>query len=271
MEENSWSYMPASRTTHQWKRVAYKDRIAIARNSVAQKLFRIIDEKQTNLAHNPDVTDKNQFLELVDAVGPHICVLKTHIDLITNFDWDLIEKLQAYAKKHNFLIFEDRKFADIGYVTKLQYTKGIYRIAEWADMVNAHMLTGRSIIEGLKQGAGDNERGLILIPRMSARGNFITSEYTEKLLQVAQEQPEFVMGLISRERLLDNSFIHLCPGIKLQEGTDGLGQTYVTPQRAMQDGVDVIIVGRGIYQSGNPEEATKLYRQSGWDAYQATL
>ncbi len=271
MEEESSSYAPTSRILHQWKRISYKDRISVARNIAAQKLLKIIDEKQTNLAHNPDITDKNQFLELVDAIGPHICLLKTHIDLITNFDWDLIEKLQSYAKKHNFLIFEDRKFADIGYVSMLQYTKGMYRIVEWADMVNAHMFTGMSIIKGLKEGANNKERGLILIPRMSVRDNFITSEYSEKVLQAAQNYPEFVMGLISQEKLLDDSFIHFCPGVKLQAGTDSLGQTYLTPQKVINDGVDVIIVGRGIYQSYNPQQTAQCYRQAGWDAYEENL
>lgn len=39
---------------------------------------------------------------------------KTHIDIIEDFDQDLIHQLQQRSKEHDFLIFEDRKFADIG-------------------------------------------------------------------------------------------------------------------------------------------------------------
>lgn len=39
---------------------------------------------------------------------------QTHIDIIEDFDHDLVEQLQALSQKHDFLIFEDRKFADIG-------------------------------------------------------------------------------------------------------------------------------------------------------------
>jgi orotidine-5'-phosphate decarboxylase len=42
-----------------------------------------------------------------------------------------------------------RKFADIGIT--LQYTKGLFRIAEWADLVTVHILPGEGIIQALEQ------------------------------------------------------------------------------------------------------------------------
>lgn len=245
------------------------DRAQLCTNSVAKELLHIMYEKKSNLAVAADVTKKNELLWIADQVGPFICILKTHIDIIDDFDWDLIVQLQALAKKHNFLIFEDRKFADIGNTVKMQYAQGMYRIADWAHIINAHTVPGPSIIQGLQEVGAPKNRGLILIPQMSSAGNLASGDYTQKTLQMAQAHESFVIGFIAREKLSDNPrFIHFTPGVQLHEGGDALGQQYLTPKQAVSNGSDVIIVGRGIIKADNPARIAQQYRDEAWLVYQ---
>lgn len=230
-------------------------------------------DKQTNLAVAADVTSKAQLLKLAEQVAPHICILKTHIDIVHDFDQDLITQLTHLAREHNFLIFEDRKFADIGNTVSLQYAQGIYHIADWAPITNAHIVPGPGIIEGLKKVGLPKGNGLLLLAEMSSKGTTAHGEYSKKNIELAKQHHDFVIGFISQHRLVDDpTILHMTPGIKMAAGKDDLGQQYNTPHTAIVDhGTDVIIVGRGIYQADDPALEAKSYRDAGWDAYQQTL
>lgn len=249
--------------------LTYEQRSRLCKNPTAIKLFTIMAEKSTNLAASIDVVQKKELLELADLLGPEICVLKTHIDILEDFDQDTVKQLVLLAKKHNFLIFEDRKFADIGNTVRLQYEKGIYHIADWAHITNAHTVPGPAIIEGLKMVGLPKGNGLLLLAQMSSKGSLATGEYTSETLKMALEHKDFVIGFITQKKQLDDSaFINLSPGVQLHSQGDDLGQQYVTPWTAIyENGVDVIIVGRGIYKNLNPIKAAKEYREQGWEAY----
>ncbi len=247
-------------------------RSKLAHNAIAKKLLLLMHDKQSNLSVSADVTTKAQLLDLADLVGPEIAILKTHIDIITDFDHDLLVELQALAKKHQFLIFEDRKFADIGHTVYLQFTQGVYQIAAWADMVNAHPLPGPGIIEGLTKGVGDH-CGLILLAEMSSRGHLMTPDYIQQTVALAQQYSDHVFGFICQHQLSDQpGMIHLTPGVQCHAQGDALGQQYRTPYQAIaEQGCDVIIVGRGILQASDPLQSARQYRQQAWDAYGSRL
>lgn len=249
--------------------LSYTQRSELCANPTAKRLLALMDEKQTNLCFAADATSKADLLRLANDLGPEICIFKTHIDIVEDFDWELIARLKELAKKHNFLFFEDRKFADIGNTVQLQYAKGIYHIAEWADIINAHTVSGPGIIQGLKEIGLPKGRGLLILAEMTPEGNLATDSYTEASIQMAKDNQNFVIGFITTRQLIDDPcFINLTPGVHLGKTGDALGQQYNTPADVIgKKKSDVIIVGRGIYQAADPVAEAKKYREAGWKAY----
>lgn len=248
-------------------------------NKIIEKLKKIMIDKQTNLSVSADFTKTEDILDLVDKIGDSICILKTHVDIIEDFSYEFIRKLKEKSYEKNFLIFEDRKFADIGNTVSLQFSKGIYKISDWADIINAHSIIGEGIISGLASVSKNS--ALILLAQMTPEGNLFTENYMKKTVEMAKQYPDFVCGFIGSsdkpevqkemKNLGGEDFLIFTPGISLISKKDNLKQTYNTPQKAVANGTDIIIVGRGIYNSENPKLEAEKYRIEGWNYYKDKL
>lgn len=248
---------------------SYSERAHYCLSPVAKNLFQLMEDKQSNLALSADVTSAQKLLDLADLLGPEICMLKTHVDILSDFTPEFTQQLRKLALKHRFFIFEDRKFADIGNTVKHQYEGGIYHIADWADVINAHTLPGPGIIQGLAEVGRKKNRGLILLAEMSSAGHLMNAAYMQETLKMAEQFADFVIGFITQHALsTDPHWINITPGVKLDSGTDKLGQQYVTPEKAIiEHGSDIIIVGRGIIHANDPLEEARKYRDVGWKSY----
>lgn len=258
--------------------LSYQDRLSHCEHPLTRHILQTILRKQSNLCVSADVSTAAELLALVDAVGPEVCMVKTHIDCISDFTLDMTKTLRALAQKHDCVVFEDRKFADIGATVQSQYGGGIYHIADWADLINAHPLPGAGMVRGLQQvalraaDAGHSEgapiRGLLLIAQMSAKGHLMDQRYIDASLQMAKDHADFVMGFITTHAITDDPrFLHMTPGVRDDAEGDALGQQYVSPHEAIVTrGTDIIIVGRGITSQADPRAAAKRYRALGWEA-----
>jgi orotidine-5'-phosphate decarboxylase len=119
---------------------------------------------------------------------------------------------------------------------------------------------------------------------MSSQGNLATGSYTQDAVEMARSHRDFVIGFIAMNR--DNiqkpeaapdtneDFLILTPGVGLDSRGDSMGQQYKTPREViLERRCDIIIVGRGIYSSGDSvgvkaaQQQAKRYQEAGWSAY----
>ena len=249
----------------QKKRLSYEEKLKICDHSVAQKLLNIALEKRSNLIVSADVTSTQELLDLAEKVGPHIVALKTHIDILLDFDFDeTILPLKELATKYNFLLMEDRKFADIGNTQELQFSYGTYKISQWADLVTAQVIAGYESLDCFRN------VGVVAILGMSSRGTLTDENYREEATKIALSHPN-VFGGVSQHKI-PNELLLFTPGINLADSGDNKGQQYHTPDYAFtQLEADFIIVGRGIYKAEDAEKAVLKYKFAGWEAYENCL
>ncbi|XP_054156760.1 uridine 5'-monophosphate synthase-like [Oppia nitens] len=253
------------------KRLSYEQRAELpTSHPLAKRLFRLMANKQSNLCVAVDLTDDQQILDLAKQIGDQIVILKLHIDIVDNFNDRFIDELKSIAEQKEFLIFEDRKFADIGQTVSLQYTKGVFKISSWAHIVNAHLTAGPGALEGLRKHIANNsERGCLLIASMSSKDSLMGANYTKTAYKWSKKFSDVVFGFISQSRVsADPSVIHMTPGVSIAANGDPLGQQYVSPETAINErGADVVIVGRGITSSTDVKQSAESYRKLAFDAY----
>ena len=183
------------------------------------------------------------------------------------------------------MLFEDRKFADIGTTVSHQYHGGPFRIGSWADLVTVHALPGPGVLQGLENRVDidstycDNrQKGALILSQMSSSGNLLTEDYSKKCIEMykqcrAKNMKVPPIGFIGQSRMItgDPNFIQMTPGVSLVSKGDNLGQNYVSVECAIEEkGADIVIVGRGITSCAEDKtmnETAKKYRELAWEAY----
>jgi uridine monophosphate synthetase len=152
-----------------WK-MDFGKRLELTRQSIAGRILECILAKKSNLCVAVDVRSSGELLSLAKKLAPHVCCIKTHVDAVDDWSKESAAALVKIASEGNFLLFEDRKFADIGHTVALQYSK----VAEWADFVTAHGLPGKGLIDGLEFVAYKKDdgklRGAVILAEMSSAG-----------------------------------------------------------------------------------------------------
>lgn len=267
--------------------LTFEQRLESCSNPLMRKLLQIIIDKKSTLCVAADIYPIETVIKLVHQIGPHICMLKLHMGIYQNERErlnDFYDQLCQLKKKHNFLLFEDRKYFDGNQAVQLDCA-GYFR---YFDLVTVVPLLGDATfraIESAVQQAGlpeDEPRGCLAICELSFGGASADRQELgcvsldgPKILDIAQRNHKICAGIIAQKlKVQDPSLlIKASPGVHMSQTTDGRNQQWRTPEAVVADGADVIIVGRGIV--GQPEERwadlAREYKEKAFQSYLAAL
>jgi len=253
------------------------DRWDSSTNLISKEYMKLATQKQSLLILAADKKTMNGLSTLIDDVSEYVVVVKTHVDLIEDWSYESWMELVGFAKEKGVLLFEDRKFADIGKISRDQMG-GIYAINTWADLVTSHLISGPDIVDGINAAWEDVDRkgGVFLLAQMSSRGNLLSPEYSDNVINLGIGKKNIVMGYIGngsnpnavrslRDKVGAGQMIWT-PGVNLSVGDGEMGQRYGDPHEVIMAGSDGIIVGSGIHKSESPKDSAKSYAEISWNA-----
>ncbi|WP_128330130.1 orotidine-5'-phosphate decarboxylase [Apibacter sp. HY039] len=246
-------------------RSSYEEKLKVQNHPVAQKLLQIAMQKESNLIASLDVTSSAELLDLAEKTGDQVVAVKLHTDIISDFSSEYVLELKNIAKEKNFLLFEDRKFGDIGNTQQLQFEKGIYKISEWADMITSHVIAGEESVKVFGE-----TTGVVTIAEMSSKGTLTDGAYKAKAIEISEKAGN-VIGCVAQSKLPETLLL-FTPGVNMTSSGDSKGQQFNTPEKVFKEyHTDFIIVGRGIYASSDPQAEAEKYRKAGWESYKKNV
>ena len=206
----------------------------------------IIQTKKSNICLAADVETVQELFNVIEDLGDYICILKVHYDIISDFHVNLeetIKKLNEYKEKYNFLIWEDRKFADIGMVMVRQVKNHISR---WADIISVHSISGLESVKSI------DFISIFLIAQLSSKGCLTDSNYIIRS-SIISEKLDNIIGIVCQYKIKSDKLM-VVPGISIKNSEDGMGQQHNSIDSPSKSFADIYVIGRGIIQSDNPKK-----------------
>ncbi len=199
-----------------------------------------------------DYRNKTDILNKLTLFGNDIGIFKLHCDIINEFDTKFIEDLLVLKRKYNFLLWEDRKFSDIGFITHQQLQYGVHKISKWADIITCHSTCGYKSIPEL-----DNII-VFLVIELSVSNHLCDHNYIKKSVEIANNHPN-VLGVVCQHdpEFLDKNILKIVPGISFKSNTtDDFNQKYSNINE--KSFADIFVIGRAIKDKNSLDKFKQL-------------
>lgn len=88
--------------------MSFAARASLCSCPLSKRIFNTMETKKSNLCIAADISNSADLLKLVQSVGEYCAVIKTHYDAVLDWTKETENSLKELAKKHNFIIMEDR-------------------------------------------------------------------------------------------------------------------------------------------------------------------
>jgi orotidine-5'-phosphate decarboxylase len=217
-----------------------------------------------------DYPDAKSALELVARLDPKLCKVKIGKELFTAAGPQLIEKIH----KSGFSLFLDLKYHDIPN-TVASACAAAAALGVW--MMNVHALGGRAMMNAAREAIArrGNSPKLIAVTLLTSMGPAEVAEIglvgdprqvVTRLARLAQEcgldgvvcSPQEATAL---RRECGKDFTLVTPGVRPGGTAKDDQQRVATPQQAISDGADYLVVGRPITRAPDPAGALRVINQ----------
>jgi orotidine-5'-phosphate decarboxylase len=219
-----------------------------------------------------DFDNKEDTLAFVDKINPSDCRLKVGKEMFTYFGPEFVKELT----NRGFDVFLDLKFHDIPN-TVAKAVAAAAELGVW--MVNVHASGGLEMMSKAKQALekyGEKAPLLIAVTVLTSmseedlQGLGITRSPAEQVMLLAKLTKEAGLdGIVCSAReakalklALGQDFKLVTPGIRPAGAASDDQKRIMTPEQAVDVGVDYLVVGRPITQADNPQQVLQSINAS---------
>jgi len=206
-----------------------------------------------------DFPSEKETLQLVDQLQPEMCRLKVGKELFTRCGPSLVRQLVDAG----YEVFLDLKYHDIPH-TVAQACRAAAELGVW--MLNVHALGGEKMMQAARQALEGSDARLIAVTWLTSSGQAeldalgipaTPEQMVKRLAQMTQDAGlDGVVCSAQEARVLRQQagpdFLLVTPGIRPADAGRDDQKRVVTPQQAMADGSNYLVIGRPITQSSDP-------------------
>lgn len=219
-----------------------------------------------------DFDTESRAFDLIDALDPKQCALKIGHEMFTRFGPQFVRQMVT----RGFKVFLDLKFHDIPN-TVARACKAAADLGVW--MLNVHAIGGEKMMVAAREAIVPYDKSRPLLIAVTVLTSF--NAFDLKSIGLSRDLDHQVIHLatLANHAGLDGvvcsaqevqlikqacgiSFLTVTPGIRLAHDSRDDQSRIMTPQQAINEGSDYLVLGRSITQSDHPIDAVNQILKS---------